>query len=88
MTLNVARDKILASMPFGGYFVDGSRLCYERFFPRVFRTPSILKHQNQARRAEKNFLGDHPPLSQGLDDRHPSPPPLSEGLDQPLVYVM
>ena len=61
-------------MPFGGYFVVGSRLCYERFFPRVFRTPSILKHQNQARRAEKNFLGDYPPLSQGLDDRHPSPP--------------
>ena len=35
-------------MPFGGYFVVGSRLCYERFFPRVFRTPSILKHQKKS----------------------------------------
>ena len=26
-------------------------------------------------------MGDHPPLSQGLDD----PPPLSEALDPPLV---
>ena len=30
-----------------------------------------------------HFLGDRPPLSQGLDDR---PPPLSEGLDPPLIF--
>ena len=27
--------------------------------------------QTEARRAEKNFFGNRPPLSQGLDDRAP-----------------
>ena len=34
--------------------------------------PPLFFDQNEARRAEKNFLGDRPPpLSQGLDDRPP-----------------
>ena len=47
--------------------------------------PPLFFDQNEARRAEKNFLGDRPPppLSQGLDDR---PPALSEGLDPPLIF--
>ena len=44
-------------------------------------------YQTEARRPEKNFLGDSPPppLSKGLDD-HP-PPPLSQGLDPALDSV-
>ena len=38
-------------------------------------TPLFLD-QNEARRAEKKFLETAPPLSQGLDDRPPSPPYL------------
>ena len=56
--------------------------------------PPIYLDQTEARKAEKKFLETGPPLSQGLDDRHPlpSPPPylkdwmmtatpLPEGLD-------
>ena len=43
--------------------------------------PPLFLDQTEDRRVEKNFFGDVPPLSQGLDDR---PAPLSEGLDQPL----
>ena len=36
---------------------------------------------------KKIFFGDWAPLlSQGLDDRPPTPPPLSEGLDSPLIF--
>ena len=46
--------------------------------------PPLFFDQNEARRAEKNFLGDRPPpLSQGLDHR---PPALCEGLDPPLIF--
>ena len=31
----------------------------------------LLLDQTEAQRAEKNFFGDGPPLSQGLDDRGP-----------------
>ena len=34
--------------------------------------PPLFLDQTEARGAEKNFFGDPPPLSQGLDD----PPPL------------
>ena len=35
-------------------------------------------------------MGDRSPLSQGLDDRTPTPPPppLSEGLDLSLVFTL
>ena len=33
--------------------------------------PPLFLDQTEARRAEKIFSGDHPPLSQGLDDRAP-----------------
>ena len=39
--------------------------------------PSLLLDQTEARRAEKIWRGDHPPISKGLDDR---PSPLSQGL--------
>jgi len=44
--------------------------------------PHLFLDQTEARRAEKFFFWDRPPLrlSHGLDDR----PPLSEGLDPPL----
>ena len=43
--------------------------------PEKGPAPPWFVDQNEARRAEKNFLGDHhPSLSQGLYDR-PSPPP-------------
>ena len=48
--------------------------------------PLHFLDQTEARRAEKSFFGDCPPLCQGLDDL---PPPLlsSEGLDPPLAYA-
>ena len=42
----------------------------------------LFVHQTEARRAAKKFFGDHPHLSQCLDDR--PLPPLSEALDPPL----
>ena len=45
---------------------------------------ALFLDENEARRAEKFFLRPAFPLSQGLDDRPPSPS-LSEGLDPPLV---
>ena len=48
--------------------------------------PPLIFDQNEARRTEKIFLGDRPPLSQGLDEP-PPPPPLSEGLDPPLLLA-
>ena len=48
--------------------------------------PRLCLDETETRRAEKNFLGDRAsPLSQGLDDRPPTPPPtLYECLDPPL----
>ena len=40
--------------------------------------------QNEARRAEKNFLGDCPPPY--LRVWMTAPPALSEGLDPPLIF--
>ena len=46
----------------------------------------LFVDQTATQRAEKNVFETWvPPLSQGLDERHPPPPPpLSEGLDPPL----
>ena len=33
----------------------------------------LFLDQTEARRAEKNFFGDRPPLPEGLDDRLPPP---------------
>ena len=49
--------------------------------------PPLFSDQTEARRADKIFFVDHPPLSKGLDDRPPPPPPLSQGLDPALLRV-
>ena len=36
--------------------------------------PSLILDQTEARRAKKISFINHPPLSQGLDDRFPTPP--------------
>ena len=41
------------------------------------RAPLLFLDQTEVAPGEpKKFFGDHPPLSQGLDDRVPPPPPL------------
>ena len=47
--------------------------------PVGYSPSPLFLDQTEARRAEKTFLGDRPPLphlSKGLDDRSPPPPPL------------
>ena len=43
------------------------------------RPPLLFLDQNEARRAEKRFLGDRPP---------PLPPLLSQGLDPALISLV
>ena len=47
--------------------------------------PPLFFDQNEARRAEKIFLRDRPPLISG-SGWPPPPPTLSEGLDPPLIF--
>ena len=51
--------------------------------------PPLFLDQTEARRAQKNFLGDQAsPFSKGLDDFPPPHPPLSEGLHPVLFCVI
>ena len=56
--------------------------------PVGYSPSPLFLDQTEARRAEKNFLGDRhtpPPLSKGLDDR--SPPPTYQRLDPALLHL-
>ena len=48
--------------------------------------PPLFLDQTETRRAEKNFFGDRPPLSKGLDD--PPPPPISRSGSGPATYLI